>query len=137
MMPYEYQKLAERTECDQLAARNRYAPDMDGENLIAIRVNHALLGISSELGELATTVERWLHYGQGLDCPNVKEELGDILWYVALACNAMGFDLGVIMEANIAKLKARYPDRYDDQRALECNRDRSAERQAMEDQCQR
>jgi len=84
--------------------------------------------MTGEVGELAAAVERWIYYGQELDRANVKEELGDLLWYIAECCNAMDFDLQNVMECNIAKLKKRYPAKYDGERAKEENRNRPAER---------
>lgn len=124
----EYQKLAARTECDQGKAYQRIA---SGEQVFT-RLNHAILGMTGEVGELAAAIERWIHYGKPLDTVNVKEELGDLLWYIALACNAMGFDLSRVMSLNIEKLQRRYPERYTDEAADEENRDRQAERAVLE-----
>lgn len=138
MTPKEYQELAARTECDQLAARARMMgvacifPPSRLEQLTPIRLNHAVLGLGGEVGELAGAVERWIYYGGELDSLNIKEELGDLLWYIALACNVKGFSLEDVMEANIRKLKARYPDKYTDLAAAEGNRDRAKEREALE-----
>lgn len=134
MDAYNYQKLAERTECDQEVSRRRYS-GIHGTNtpvMLPVRLNHAVLGLTGEVGELAGAVEKWLHYGRELDTVNVAEELGDCLWYIALACNALGVDMGKIMEGNIQKLKTRYPDKYSDARAWEENRDRLKERQTVE-----
>lgn len=128
MSPREYQKLAGRTECDQNAAAMRYRRHQP----TSIRLNHAVLGLIGEVGELAGAIERWLHYGKELDRTNLAEELGDCLWYIALACNAAGISLEAVMTANIDKLKARYPDKYTDQAAGEENRDRKVERKVVE-----
>jgi NTP pyrophosphatase (non-canonical NTP hydrolase) len=90
------------------------------------------MGISGEAGEISAAIERWIYYGKPLDLVNVKEELGDLLWYTAEMCNALGFDMGEVMAANIAKLRQRYPDRYTDTLAAEENRDRAAERAVLE-----
>jgi NTP pyrophosphatase (non-canonical NTP hydrolase) len=132
MTPDDYQRLASRTECNQKAAAVRKVhDDMDNEHR-ATRLIHAALGLSGEAGEFSGAVERWLHYGQPLDLTNLKEEIGDCLWYLALACNACGFSLDEIMQANIAKLQKRYPDKYSDFNASEENRSRDSERQAVE-----
>lgn len=133
MYPTEYQRLAARTECDQEASRLRIVGGElrnDLAGLTPVRLNHAVIGLVGEVGELAAEVEHWLYYGQPLDDGNVHEELGDCLWYIALACNALGLDLGRVMEANVAKLRARYPEKYSDERAKEANRDRAAEARA-------
>ena len=141
MNPNEYQKLAARTECDQWAALDRmvsYRPYEDvhtrqlESKLIPVRANHAAIGIAGEAGELAAAIERWIYYGKPLDVINVKEELGDLFWYMAEMCNALQLDMGDIMAANIAKLRKRYPEKYTDELAAEENRDRAAEREVLE-----
>lgn len=99
----EYQVLAERSE-----KRLQYAD----------RINHAMLGLASEVGELAGTVKKWHAYNQELDVRNIQEELGDILWYMALLCNIKGLSFGEIAQDNLAKLAKRYPERYTDALAL-------------------
>jgi NTP pyrophosphatase (non-canonical NTP hydrolase) len=59
-----------------------------------------------------------LIYGKKLDVANVKEEIGDIMWYIALLCRTLEFDLDEILEENIAKLQKRYPEKYTDHHAV-------------------
>lgn len=96
----EYQTLAERTE--------KPLPTMK-ERLV-----HAGLGLATETGEVLTEVKRAAIYGKAVDISHIKEELGDILWYIALAANAMDVSLSAIAEANISKLRARFPEAYSD-----------------------
>lgn len=134
MRPSEYQRLAARTECDQTKALARIGGIFavpTAETLQAVRFNHAALGLLGEVGELSGSVEKWLYYGQKRDDTNIIEELGDCLWYIALACNALNLDLGAVMEANIRKLQARYPEKYRDDLAAEEHRDRSKEMAAV------
>jgi len=137
MEPNEYQKLAERTECDQRESVRRVSRSpmayTEEERLKSIRLLHSVVGLSGEVGEMAATVERWVYYGQRLDEANLKEEIGDCFWYLALACNALKLDMGQVMEANIRKLRTRYPERYTDKDAREENRDRGAEMEQVED----
>ena len=121
MKPVEYQQLAERTEANPVAA---------AIEIREIRLIHAALGLCSEAGELSDSLKKTLYYGQDLDVENLKEELGDCLWYIALACNALGFDMGDVMAENIAKLMQRYPEKFSEEKALEENRDREAEQNA-------
>ena len=98
----EYQRLATRT-----------AKDMDTTgNLL-----HAALGIAGEAGEFADCVKKHWAYGKPLDYKNAAEEIGDVLWYCALAANALHMDLGRIAEMNIEKLRTRYPEKYTDEHA--------------------
>ena len=101
----------------------------DLPDLVPVRLNHAVIGIANEAGELAAELQRWLYYGKGLSRMAFKEELGDLLWYAALACNALGLDMGEVMAANIRKLECRYPHKYADRFAAE--RDKDAEREAL------
>ena len=126
MQANQYQRLAERTECNQTVSRNRMKALVKGLP-VPVRLNHAVLGLCGEVGELAAAIERWIYYGQPLDETNLQEELGDCLWYMAEACNAAGFSLEAIMEANIQKLQKRYPEKFSESQAVEENRDREKE----------
>ena len=86
-----------------------------------IRLQHAQIGIASEGGELAGALKKVLFYGRELDTVNVAEELGDLLWYMALAANELGISLESIMERNIAKLAKRYGDKFSEERATTRN----------------
>jgi NTP pyrophosphatase (non-canonical NTP hydrolase) len=94
------------------------------------RLLHACLGVANESGELAAAIKRSLFYGRELDIVNVKEELGDLLWYIALAIDELGSSFEEIMELNIAKLKKRYPKQFDD--ILAENRNLDEERKTLE-----
>lgn len=63
-----------------------------------IDILHAKLGIAGEAAEIfdATNTEE------------VKKEVGDILWYVAVLLDACGLTFDEVMQANIDKLRARY-----------------------------
>lgn len=134
MTPNEYQVLASRTECDQEAASRRWhnANQLDHSNF-GTRLNHSVIGLMGEVGELAGALEKYFQYGLYFDRVNIYEELGDCLWYLALACNTLGISLEEVMQKNIAKLQQRYPEKYSDSLAAEQNRDREKERQVIMD----
>ena len=46
------------------------------------------------------------------------KELGDVLWYVAMICHSFGWNMNAIMQMNIDKLKARYPEGFDPDKSL-------------------
>jgi len=92
---------------------------------------HAVLGIVTEAGELADAMKKNLAYRKELDTVNIKEELGDLMFYIQMACNHFGFKLEDVIETNIRKLQRRYPEGFDTFRAL--NRDLIAEREELED----
>lgn len=126
--------------CDHEAARTRMAclPTTSepaggpgDERVMPVRFNHAVVGLAGEAGELASLVQKWLYYGKRFEREHALEELGDCLWYVALACTALGAEMADVMAANIDKLLTRYPAKYADELAAEEGRDRAAEAAAM------
>ena len=48
-----------------------------------------------------------------------QKELGDIAWYLAEAATALDLTLEEILEANIDKLRKRYPDGFETKRSVE------------------
>ena len=75
---------------------------------------HAALGVTGEAGEFADAVKRVAIYEGVPDRANMIEELGDLLWYIAYACEVLGEPLEIVARDNIEKLKKRYPDAYSD-----------------------
>jgi NTP pyrophosphatase (non-canonical NTP hydrolase) len=75
---------------------------------------HAALGLTGEAGEFADCIKKHWAYEQPLDTQNAIEELGDLLWYVALACDALNIGMDDVASMNIEKLRKRYPLKYQD-----------------------
>ena len=73
--------------------------------------------MSSEIGEINAIYQK-VFQGHEFDEEHIKKELGDLLWFIAEYCTAMGFDLDDILEMNINKLKSRYPDGFEIQKSL-------------------
>lgn len=78
---------------------------------------HSALGVAGEAGEYVDCVKKHTVYGQPLDKANAAEELGDLLWFVALGCKSLGVSMESVAKQNIDKLKRRYPNRYSDELA--------------------
>ena len=96
-------------------------------------VIHAACLLSTESGEVVSEVKRFFAYGKPLDKHNIKEELGDLMWGIALMCDTLGFTLEDVLAMNIAKLEARYPNaKFNADHAI--NRDVAAEKAAMKGQ---
>lgn len=125
MGPIEYQLLAERTENKDFEGIKQRLSVTKTTRLI-----HAAQGLCTEAGEFTDTLKKHVFYGKELDDINLAEELGDIMWYIAEACNALGIRLDLVMHRNIAKLKARYPEKFEERDALRRNLD--AERVILE-----
>lgn len=127
MQPNEYVQAALRTEYTPSFIRTNHGTMHD---LMLSRIMHAMLGLVSEVGELADALKKHLIYSKPLDLVNLVEEIGDQEWYKALLVDALGVGIEAAWEKNIAKLRARYPDKFTSERAL--NRDLAAERAALE-----
>lgn len=74
---------------------------------------NACLGLSGEVGEFNDMVKKWIFHEKPLDEEHAKKEMGDVLWYVAMMCESFGWDMDEIMQMNVDKLKARYPEGFD------------------------
>ena len=104
----EYKKLAMRTAA---------IPEEDKEN----RLTHAALGLASEAGEVAGLLQKEFQ-GHERDKNHIKKELGDCLWMIAEACDALGISMTEVAITNIIKLKTRFPEGFSKERSL--NRDK-------------
>ena len=99
----EYQKLAART-------INKDLSEPQAEM-------HALHGMVGEIGEIHSIYQK-VYQGHGHDEAHLKKEIGDLLWFVAEYCTALGWDLEEVMQLNIDKLKARFPEGFDTEKSL-------------------
>lgn len=100
----EYQELALRT------ARK----DLDSTQLLL----NGALGLAGESGEVVDAIKKHLFQGHWLDKMHIAKELGDVAWYLAIASSALDIDLETILQMNINKLKARYPDGFESDRSV-------------------
>ena len=91
---------------------------------------HMVLGMVTEASEIANVFKAKLAYNRNIDWVNIEEELGDILFFIFAFCRMNQIDLEKVMEQNIAKLKARYPEKYSDDKAN--NRNLDQERKVLE-----
>ena len=99
----EYQKLAERTISNTM---NKIQKE-----------RHALHGMVGEIGELHSLYQK-AYQGHDFDFEHAKKELGDLLWFIAEYCTVCDWKLDDVMQLNIDKLKARYPEGFDSEKSL-------------------
>tara|TARA_B100000941_G_C28476710_1_gene539634 strand:- start:569 stop:973 length:405 start_codon:yes stop_codon:yes gene_type:complete len=89
---------------------------MDEQGVEPTRLVTASIGLSGEVGEFNDIVKKCLFQGKEMDentVTHLKKELGDIMWYIAQGCIALGTDIEELIDINTAKLKDRYPDGFD------------------------
>jgi len=94
------------------------------------RLLHACLGMQTESAEFSDAIKKSLFYGIELDVINLKEELGDMLWYIAIAMDELGTDFTTEQIRVVNKLKVRFPTKFTNIDAE--NRDLESERQVLE-----
>lgn len=91
---------------------------------------HAALGIMTEAVEIIEHLYDIYTGKSELDTINLKEEIGDIEWYLAIFYRILQTTPNKIKIKNIAKLRARYPERFTSTDALQ--RDLAEERKVLE-----
>jgi len=127
MNPSEYVKLAIKTESTNFEAMNERLNDNGLKRLL-----HAGIGLSTESGEFLDALKKHIFYGKELDKVNLAEEMGDLFWYLAIVSDELGVKMEDVMDRNIQKLKARYGEKFSEDKAE--NRDLNTERQILEKQ---
>lgn len=99
----EYQRLASRTIRDDMTRIEQEY--------------HALHGMVAEIGELHSIYQKYYQGHEDTEEHRMKE-VGDLIWFVAEYCTALGWHLDDVMRMNIEKLEARYPEGFDAEHSL-------------------
>ena len=100
----EYQKEALRTE----SGMSKEWP----------RILNGLMGLNGEAGEAIDILKKYLFQGHQFEREHIAKELGDAAWYLAVSADAIGYDLETILQMNVDKLRARYPDGFNSEQSL-------------------
>ena len=97
----EYQSFANQT--DQ-------QPETDNLQTGPRSILVPLLGMAGEVGELLGEHKKWLRDGDSykLFPERVKEELGDLLWYLTNVATKHGLTLEEVADFNLAKTRRRW-----------------------------
>jgi len=89
-------------------------PALKGEEILL----NALMGLCGESGEAIDILKKHRFQGHPLDREKLKKELGDIAWYLAEAAEGLGVSLEEILQGNLNKLHARYPEGFSAERSM-------------------
>ena len=71
---------------------------------------NAALGIAGETGEVIELIKKAFFHGKELNREQLRDELGDVLFYLDWLASLHGISMQDIAAANIEKLRKRYPD---------------------------
>jgi NTP pyrophosphatase (non-canonical NTP hydrolase) len=96
---------------------------------INLRLMHASVGVGTEAGELQDLFKKKVIYGKEVEVSKFVDEIGDLLWYLGVACNTLGVSFDEVMEKNWKKLSTRYGDKFSEAAAI--NKNKEAEWTAM------
>ena len=86
--------------------------ELDGKGANIERLLTAGVGINAEGGEFLEIIKKMVFQGKPWNDANREHliiELGDLLWYVAQATQALGISFEEVIERNVKKLESRYP----------------------------
>lgn len=100
----EYQQLAMTT----------LNPALDKKDVLI----NGVMGLCGEAGEAIDIVKKHLAQGHDLDREKLIKELGDVAWYLAETAYALEVPLEEVLQRNIDKLRARYPQGFDTARSV-------------------
>lgn len=72
---------------------------------------YTALGLAGEAGEVANQVKKIMRDDFGVVHPTrkaqIRNELGDVLWYISQACIELGLEMDDVAQNNIARLRDR------------------------------
>ncbi len=95
-----------------------------------IRLLHGAMGAVTESSELLDSLKKSFFYGKPIDVTNLKEEVGDVFFYLAIICRVLGTTFEELQELNNKKLLARFPVDFTTDKAI--NRNLEVERIVLE-----
>ena len=98
----------------QTLAMTTLNPALDKKDVLI----NGVMGLCGEAGEAIDIVKKWLAQGHALDRAHLASELGDVAWYLAEVATALDMPLSDILQANLEKLKKRYPDGFDTRKSV-------------------
>ena len=102
----------ELTEIEQ-GVRNNYIQihPLHPNPQAGMRLLHGIIGIATEAGEMLEALRQGVEGGR-FDLTNVAEEVGDNQWYAAAILRALETNFDSVQRTNIAKLRARFPNKF-------------------------
>ena len=100
----EYQEKSKRT--------------LNQKLIVEDNITNMIFGIVGETGEVVDLLKKHRYQGHELDMTKLKEELGDVMFYIANLCNLYEIKLNEVLEGNYNKLRRRYPQGFDTDKSI-------------------
>ena len=114
----EYQDLAMRTNDGKCTERLNVEIEK-GQGIVDVGgIINACLGLAGEVGEVNDMIKKTIFHRHQIEGEDIKKEISDCMWYIALMCESFGFNMNEIAEINIEKLKKRYPDGFSEKASI-------------------
>lgn len=82
------------------------------------QILNSSIGLCGEVGEVVDEIKKHYFQGHDLDMDHLKEEIGDVLYYLTAFMLLHNMDMSDTMFANWDKLNDRYPDGFSAERSL-------------------
>ena len=98
----------------QIKATRTMNPNLDFKESV---LNMAL-GLSGEVGEVNDLLKKHYFQGHDLDLSHLKEEIGDVFFYLVKLCTLFHIDATRCIEDNEYKLQLRYPNGFEAKKSI-------------------
>ena len=89
---------------------------LEEQGAVPSRLLTAALGLNGEASEFSELIKKCIFQGKEYDDTTknkLKDELSDVMWYIAQGCIALDTNIEELMDINMTKLKDRYPTGFD------------------------
>lgn len=91
-----------------IACKRTYA----WQGLPDIEVCMLCMGLAGETGEIVDYLKKVGFQGHEFKKEKLINEIGDLMWYVAILTDYFKIDMQDVLKANIEKLRIRYPNGF-------------------------
>ena len=122
-MSKEYQEFVDSVTSDASSSHHMMTTALDimqEQGAIPSRLLTTALGLSGESAEFSEVIKKCIFQGKPYDEDTVrklKDELSDVMWYIAQGCIALDTNIEELIEINTSKLKERYPSGFSEGRS--------------------
>lgn len=99
--------------------QNTVIRTMNFKDNLRDNLGHAAMGIGGEAGEIVDLMKKHIYYGKELDLKQLKNEMGDVLFYMQALAHLIGSSIEECLELNTEKLSARYPNGFNLQDSID------------------